>query len=74
MEKSLKIQIVSKYLALAEEGLVSKLECPVDQGLLMPNLDLNDTIYLYCLSCKYKNSMGLEVYERIERAVRENTN
>lgn len=74
MEKSLKIQTVSKYLALAEEGLVSKLECPIDQGLLMPNLDLSDTIYLYCLSCKYKNSMGLEVYERIERAVRENTN
>jgi hypothetical protein len=73
MEKSLKIQTVSKYLALAEEGLVSKLECPVDQGLLMPNLDLNDTIYLYCLSCKYRNIMGLEVYERIERAVRENT-
>jgi len=70
----LKIQIVSKYLALAEEGLVSKLECPVDQGLLMPNLDLNDTIYLYCLSCKYKNIMGIEVYERIERTVRENTN
>ena len=70
----MKIQVVSKYLALAEEGLVSKLECPIDQGLLMPNQDLNDTIYLYCLSCNYKNNMGLEVYEGIERAVREHTN
>jgi len=70
----LKIQTVSKYLALAEEGLVSKLECPIDQGLLMPNLNLSDTIYLYCLSCNYKNSMGLEVYDRIEKAVREHTN
>jgi hypothetical protein len=70
----LRIQVVSKYLALAEEGLVSKLECPIDQGPLMPNLDLNDTIYLYCLSCKYKNNMGLEVYDRIEKAVRQYTN
>ena len=70
----MKIQTVSKYLALAEEGLVSKLECPIDQGLLMPNLDSNDIIYLYCLSCNYKNNMGLEVYDRIEAAVRANTN
>lgn len=70
----MQIQIVSKYLALAEEGLVSKLECPIDQGLLMPNIDLNDTIFLYCLSCNYKNNMGLEVYDRIEAAVRANTN
>jgi hypothetical protein len=70
----LKIQIVSKYLALAEEGLVPGILCPVDQGLLMPNLDLNDTIYLYCLSCNYKNSMGLEVYDGIEKAVRKHTN
>ena len=70
----MKIQIVSKYLTLAEEGLVSKLECPIDQGLLMPNLNSSDIIYLYCLSCSYKNSMGLEVYDRIEKAVRENTN
>ena len=66
----MRLQVVSKYIALAEEGLVSKLDCPIDQGLLMPNLDENDTIYLYCLSCTYKNMMGLEVYDRIEKAVR----
>ena len=68
----MRLQIVSKYIALSEEGLVSKLECPLDQGLLMPNLDNNDDIYLYCLSCNYKNTMGLEVYDRIEKAVRAN--
>jgi hypothetical protein len=68
----LRLQIVSKYIALSEEGLVSKLECPLDQGLLMPNLDNNDDIYLYCLSCNYKNTMGLEVYDRIEKTVRAN--
>ena len=66
----MKIQTVSKYLALAEEGLVSKLACPIDQGLLMPNQDLNDIIYLYCLSCQYKNNIGLEQYDRIEQAVK----
>ena len=68
----MRLQYVSKYIALSEEGLVSKLECPLDQGLLMPNLDKDDTIYLYCLSCNYKNKMGLEVYDRIEKAVRAN--
>ena len=66
----MQIQIVSKYLALAEEGLVSRLACPLDQGLLMPNLDIDDRIYLYCLSCEYKNLIGLEQYERIERTVK----
>jgi len=68
----MRLQYVSKYIALSEEGLVSKLECPLDQGLLMPNLDKDDTIYLYCLSCNYKNEMGLEVYDRIKKAVRAN--
>ena len=69
----MRLQIVSKYIALSEEGLVSKLECPLDQGLLMPNLDNEDDIFLYCLSCNYKNTMGLEVYDRIEKSVRSNS-
>ena len=68
----MKIQTVSKYIALSQEGLVSKLECPIDQGLLMPNIDNNDKIYLYCLSCNYTSIVGLEIYERIERAVDSN--
>lgn len=67
----MKIQVVSKYLTLAEEGLVSRLACPLDQGLLMPNIDIDDRIYLYCLSCDYKNLIGLEQYDRIEKAVSE---
>jgi hypothetical protein len=65
----LRIQIVSKYLDLASQGLVSEMACPLDQGLLMPNQDINDKIYLYCLSCEYKNFLGLEQYGRMERAV-----
>ena len=65
----MRIQVVSKYLALAEEGLVPKVECPMDQGLLMPNQDLDDKIYLYCLSCEYRNEIGLDQYDRMEKAI-----
>jgi hypothetical protein len=60
-----RIQTVSKYIALSEEGLVSKLECPIDQGLLLCNQTLEDKVYLYCLSCNYKNFIGSNFYEKI---------
>ena len=65
----MQIQYVSKYIALSQEGLVPRLECPMDQGSLQSNLDLEDNIYLYCLSCDYKNKIGLEVYTRIVKLV-----
>jgi len=65
----MQIQYVSKYIALSEEGLVPRLECPMDQGSLLCNQDLEDNIYLYCLSCEYKNNIGLEVYRRIVNEV-----
>jgi hypothetical protein len=65
----MKIQYVSKYLSLSKEGLVPEFLCPLDQGSLLCNLDLEDNIYLYCLSCDYKNYIGLEVYENIVNGV-----
>jgi hypothetical protein len=65
----MQIQYVSKYIALSQEGLVPRLECPMDQGSLLCNLDLEDNIYLYCLSCEYKNNVGIEVYEKIMSGV-----
>lgn len=65
----MQIQVVSKYIALSEEGLVSRLECPLDQGLLSVNADKNDRIYLYCLSCDYKNIIGQAAYDKIKAAV-----
>lgn len=59
------IQYVSKYIALSEEGLVSKLECPIDQGLLLSNQTLEDEVYLYCLSCNYKKVIGYSFYDTI---------
>jgi hypothetical protein len=68
----MKIQYVSKYIALSEEGLVSKMECPIDQGLLLSNLDKEDNIFLYCLSCDYKKNIGTKLYDDIVRMVNHN--
>lgn len=65
----MKIQYVSKYLQYAEEGLLVKFECPKDQVSLFCNQDLNDEIYLYCLNCEYKRILGLEIYDRMVKAV-----
>lgn len=68
----MRIQYVSKYIALSEEGLVSKMACPVDQGLLYPNLDNEDNIFLYCLTCDYSKTLGLALYDKIVKAVENN--
>jgi hypothetical protein len=67
----MRIQYVSKYISLSEEGLVSKLECPIDQGLLLPNLNENDNIFLYCLECSYKKIVGIDLYNKIYNQVNE---
>lgn len=65
----MKIQYVSKYIALSEEGLVSKMVCPEDQGLLFCNLDQDDSIFLYCLECNYKRYVGHSSYDKIKSEV-----
>ena len=65
-----RIQYVSKYIAMAEEGLVPHLECPMDQGFLLPNQDLEDNLYLYCISCNYKKFIGFGFYDEIVKAVK----
>jgi hypothetical protein len=66
-----KIQYVSTYINLSLEGLVPKLICPQDQGLLLCNGDGESEIYLYCLECKYKSTVGLQKYDDIVRLVDE---
>ena len=65
-----KIQTVSKYIALSEEGLVPRLNCPMDQGPLFTNQDLEDNVFLYCLSCNYKKFIGYEFYDDIINKMR----
>ena len=67
----MRVQVVSKYLTFAQEGLVPEINCPMDQGLLMCNLDDNDKIFLYCLSCNYKKYIGLDFYKKIEEKLKE---
>ncbi len=69
----MKIQYVSTYINLSLEGLVPKLLCPQDQGLLFCNGDGESEVYLYCLECKYKNTLGLQKYDNIVRLVDEQT-
>jgi len=67
----MKIQYVSKYISLSGEGLVDKLECPIDQGPLFCNQNLEDEIYLYCLQCEYTKTVGLKLYDTIVDKVEE---
>ena len=65
----MRIQYVSTYISMSEDGLVEKLLCPVDQSILFSNQDLDDNIYLYCLECEYKKNIGTSTYENIVRSV-----
>jgi hypothetical protein len=42
----------------------------MDQGSLLSNLDLEDNIFLYCISCSYKKFIGEKLYSDIEKAVK----
>lgn len=65
----MKIQYVSKYISLSEEGLVPTLDCPMDQGPLFSNQNLDDEIYLYCLDCDYKKTIGTNFYHELVKQV-----
>jgi DNA-directed RNA polymerase subunit M/transcription elongation factor TFIIS len=60
---------VSKYLTLAREGLVPSMDCPLDQGLLFANMDNDDQIFLYCISCEYKKYIGIKIYKNMESII-----
>ena len=68
----MRVQYVSTYISMSEEGLVEKLLCPVDQSILFCNQDLLDEIYLYCLECDYKKVLGFASYEKIVNEVNKN--
>ena len=65
----MRIQYVSTYISMSEDGLVEKLLCPVDQSNLFCNQDLDDNIFLYCLDCEYKKNIGSSTYDKIVDSV-----
>jgi hypothetical protein len=70
----MRIQYVSTYISMSEDGLVEKLLCPVDQSILFCNQDLEDNIFLYCLQCEYKNNIGSSTYQNIVKLVEAQNN
>jgi len=60
---------VSEYLALSREGLVSEMVCPLDQGFLFSNQDGDEKIFVYCISCQYKNYIGSAVYSKMMEGI-----
>ena len=68
----MRIQYVSTYISMSEDGLVEKLLCPVDQSLLFCNQDLVESVYLYCLECEYKKTLGSTTYQKIVDEVNKN--
>ena len=68
----MRIQYVSTYISMSEEGLVEKLLCPVDQSLLFCNQDLYENIFLYCLECEYLKNLGNNTYNKIVSLVNAN--
>ena len=68
----MRIQYVSTYISMSQEGLVEKLLCPVDQSLLFCNQDLDENIFLYCLECEYLKNLGNNTYNKIVSLVNAN--
>jgi len=44
--------------------------CPLDQGLLFSNIDNEDRIFIYCISCKYKNYVGTALYSKMLKEIK----
>ena len=60
---------MSEYLALSREGLVSEMVCPLDQGFLFSNQDEEEKIFVYCISCQYKNYIGSAIYSKMKAGI-----
>jgi hypothetical protein len=56
------------YYELQADGYVPNIVCGNDDSHLglIPNVDSEDRIFLYCLECDYKKYPGLEFYKKIK--------
>lgn len=48
------------------------MDCPLDQGLLFANMEVDDRLFLYCISCNYKMYIGLSLYKKMQEEVSKN--
>jgi hypothetical protein len=65
------IQVIKEYILLSKDNSVPPFLCEweSEHGLVYPNLDYDDRIYLYCLACDYKNYVGTETYELMKNLI-----
>jgi hypothetical protein len=70
------IQVVKVYIDYSKNNRLPKILCDFDpdHGLVYPNLDYEDRIFLYCLACDYKNYIGIEHYDLMKLAVENEIN
>jgi hypothetical protein len=63
--------VYRQYFLYQSDGLVPKIECGNDKTHLnvVPNLDSDDKVFLYCLECNYKKYPGLEFYKKLLKIV-----
>lgn len=65
------IRLFSKYYKLSLEDKVIPIQCGIDQfhPVMVPNIDEEDQIYLYCLACNFKIIPGTELYRNITECI-----
>ena len=63
----------TKYYNLSLNNKVLPLTCGLDEDhpYLVPNLDYDDRVFLYCLGCSYKMYPGQELCNNIEFVLQE---
>lgn len=57
----------SRYYQLSLDGKRPPYFCRMNEehGILVPNMDEHDEIYLYCVECEYKLFPGLNFYQEM---------
>lgn len=62
------IRVFSKYYQYSLKDKVIPIRCGLDADhpYLVPNLNDDDIVFLYCLGCSYKMFPGMELYNNIE--------
>lgn len=65
--------VYRQYFLYQSNGEVPQIDCGNDKSHLglIPNLDSDDKVFLYCLECNYKKYPGLSFYQGLLNKVKE---
>ena len=61
------------YQYLAEQGYLESIVCydDVEHGSMLGNIDENDKLYLWCMSCNYRLYPGLVLEEKVRTSIKQ---